>query len=78
MGVTSAAEIPRSAIQRQSWLIEVTQLPSLPLIDRQTLLACADTAARLVAARRILRRENVLIRTLHAIPASALRFGDPA
>ncbi|MCW2524496.1 MAG: peptidase lon domain protein [Frankiales bacterium] len=56
----------------------VTQLPSLPLIDRQALLACADTASRLKAARRILRRENILIQALHAIPASALRFGNPA
>lgn len=55
----------------------VTQLSSLPLVDRQELLACADTATRLAAARRILRRENVLIQALHAIPANALRFGDP-
>jgi Lon protease-like protein len=71
----AVAEPPDSA---RALSYAVTQLPSLPLIDRQALLACADTATRLTAARRILRRENVLIHALHAIPASALRFGNVA
>lgn len=52
----------------------VAQQPSLPMADRQALLACADTNARLAAARSILRRETELLRQLRAIPASAGMF----
>lgn len=54
----------------------VAQLSSLPTEDRQFLLSCADTGLRLAAARRILRRETILIRRLHAIPASPSMFGS--
>jgi Lon protease-like protein len=50
---------------------EVARLPSLPLPDRQQLLAAPDTAARLKLARAILRRETELILQLHSIPVSA-------
>jgi Lon protease-like protein len=66
-----AAEPPRAA---RAVSYAVAQLPSLPLADRQHLLTCRDTADRLAAARRILRRENTLMRTLHAIPATAANF----
>jgi uncharacterized protein len=54
----------------------VARLPSLPLSDRQLLLGCADVTARLAAARRILRRETLLLRHIHAIPAPATIFRD--
>ena len=49
----------------------VAQQPSLPIADRQLLLACPDTGSRLSAARSILRRETELLRQLRAIPATA-------
>jgi Lon protease-like protein len=56
----------------------VARLASLPLADRQALLASPDTASRLRAARAVLRRETELIRQLRAVPinAAALR-ADP-
>jgi Lon protease-like protein len=52
----------------------VAQLPSLPILDRQLLLTCSDAATRLAAARKILRRETILLRTLRAVPATAATF----
>jgi Lon protease-like protein len=52
----------------------VARLPTLPLEDRQLLLSCGDTAGRLAAARRILRRETILMRQLHSVPAGASAF----
>ena len=52
----------------------VAQLASLPLVDRQSLLAVPDTGARLRAARAILRRENELLVRLHAVPVTASTF----
>ncbi|MFL6161183.1 MAG: LON peptidase substrate-binding domain-containing protein [Jatrophihabitantaceae bacterium] len=53
------------AVARQSWL---------PLVDRQLLLACPDTAARLREARAILRRETELVSRLRAVPVTAAAF----
>lgn len=53
------------AVARQSWL---------PLADRQRLLACPDTAARLREARAVLRRESELVSQLHAVPVTAAAF----
>jgi Lon protease-like protein len=47
---------------------------ALPLVDRQALLACPDTAQRLGTAVTILRRESELLRQLRAVPASASIF----
>jgi Lon protease-like protein len=52
----------------------VAEFASLPLADRQELLASADTAQRLNSARSILRRESELLRLLHAVPATASAF----
>jgi len=52
----------------------VANLVSLPLSDRQTLLATPDTATRLSCARSVLRRETELLRTLQAVPATAATF----
>lgn len=54
----------------------VARLASLPLADRQGLLAVPDTAARLRAARAVLRRENELLMQLRAVPATAANFRD--
>jgi Lon protease-like protein len=56
----------------------VARLASLPLPDRQALLAKVSTAERLASAHAILRRETELLRQLRAIPAStsALRIRD--
>lgn len=53
------------AVACQSWL---------PLADRQQLLACPDTAARLRDARTVLRREAELVSQLRAVPVSAAAF----
>ncbi|HTZ45170.1 MAG TPA: LON peptidase substrate-binding domain-containing protein [Jatrophihabitans sp.] len=55
----------------------VARQPWLPLADRQQLLACADTAGRLHAARAVLRREAELVAQLHAVPVSAAAFRTP-
>jgi uncharacterized protein len=55
----------------------VATLPSLPLADRQALLGAPDTAARLVAARAVLRRETELLRHLRAVPITAATFRRP-
>jgi Lon protease-like protein len=56
----------------------VAQLASLPLPDRQSLLASPDTAGRLRAARAVLRRETELIRQLRAVPINAATLrADP-
>jgi Lon protease-like protein len=52
----------------------VARLASLPLADRQSLLAVPDTASRLRAGRQILRRENELLVTLRAVPVTAATF----
>jgi hypothetical protein len=52
----------------------VARLASLPLPDRQALLSEADTAARLRAARSVLRRETELLRQLRAVPVTAASF----
>ncbi len=49
----------------------VAQLVALPIEDRQALLACDDTDARLALGARLLRREQVLVSTLQAVPGSA-------
>jgi Lon protease-like protein len=63
---------PRLAGQALSYA--VAQLPSLPMVDRQLLLSCADAVSRLAAARKVLRRETILVRTLRAVPATAATF----
>lgn len=52
----------------------VAKLASLPLADRQRLLASPDTGARLRAARAVLRRENELLTQLRAVPVTAATF----
>ena len=58
----------------QAMSYAVSRLSSLPLSDRQHLLAVPDTGARLRAGRSVLRRENELLRQLHAVPATAATF----
>lgn len=57
----------------------VAEHPLLPLADRQELVECRDTASRLSAGRKILRRESLLLTQLRAIPATAamLRLAAP-
>lgn len=52
----------------------VARLNSLPLPDRQRLLAVPDTAGRLRAARSVLHRENELLLQLRAVPVTAATF----
>jgi Lon protease-like protein len=52
----------------------VAGLPSLPVADRQSLLAEPDTGRRLCAARTVLRRETELLRALQAVPAAPGEF----
>jgi Lon protease-like protein len=63
-----------AATDARSLSYSVAQHPSLPLLDRQRLLECEDTRARLVAARSILRRESQLLSQLRAVPATAATF----
>jgi len=67
------AELDSVAARELSYL--AARQPWLPLSDRQQLLACPDTAARLHTARTVLRREAELVSQLHAVPIapSALR-----
>jgi uncharacterized protein len=67
-------ELDRASPQATALSYAVAGLASLPLPDRQTLLAIPDTASRLRAARAILRRENELLIQLHAIPVTAATF----
>jgi Lon protease-like protein len=55
----------------------VAEYPALSVADRQQLLECADTSARLVSARRILRRESRLLSELRAIPTTAAMLRLP-
>lgn len=48
----------------------VGQLVALPLEDRQSLLECLDTDTRLALGARLLRREQVLVSQLHAVPGT--------
>jgi uncharacterized protein len=50
--------------------------PGLTISDRQNILSAEDLTGRLFAARSILRRENELLRRLHAIPVSASAFSS--
>ncbi|MGI8665471.1 MAG: LON peptidase substrate-binding domain-containing protein [Jatrophihabitans sp.] len=63
-----------SSAQAQALSYAVARLASLPLADRQALLAVPDTGARLRAARAVLRRENELLVALRAVPVSATTF----
>ncbi|MCW2492207.1 MAG: uncharacterized protein QOH56_780 [Pseudonocardiales bacterium] len=72
--VTAESVLSTPPIAIRSLSYALAELPSLPLEDRQLLLSCADTAARLTAGRRILRRETILIRHLRAVPAPASAF----
>jgi Lon protease-like protein len=67
-------ELDRAAPNARSLSYAVAGLASLPLPDRQALLAVPDTASRLRAARSILRRENELLVQLHAVPVTAATF----
>lgn len=55
----------------------VAKLPTLPVADRQALLGVADTAGRLRAGRKVLRRETELLRHLRAVPINASTFRRP-
>ncbi len=70
--VAVAADPARVDAQDLSYA--VARLASLPLDDRQSLLAVPDTASRLRAGRQILRRENELLITLRAVPVTAATF----
>lgn len=48
----------------------VGQLVALSLEDRQALLECLDTDTRLALGARLLRREQVLVSQLQAVPGS--------
>lgn len=48
----------------------IGQLVALPLEDRQALLDCPDTDERLALAAHLLRREQVLVSTLQAVPGT--------
>jgi Lon protease-like protein len=69
---TDAVDPARENAQDLSYA--VARLASLPLADRQSLLAVPDTAGRLRAGRQILRRENELLVTLRAVPVTAATF----
>ncbi|MGX7680384.1 LON peptidase substrate-binding domain-containing protein [Jatrophihabitans sp. DSM 45814] len=73
-GSLQVSEISPPGGSDRSLSYAIAELPSLPLEDRQLLLACPDTATRLSAGRRILRRETILVRHLRAIPAPASAF----
>ena len=64
-----AGEVPRDATVA-SYLVAATVLVDLE--ERQALLASSDTVHRLRAELALLRREAVLLRTLHAVPAPEL------
>lgn len=72
-----AEELSEAAGDPQALSYAVARLPSLPLADRQALLAAPDTAARLQAGRTVLRRETELLRQLRAVPITAATFGRP-
>jgi Lon protease-like protein len=61
------AELPRDPLML-SYTVAANML--LDLVDRQRLLAAADTAARLRLALRLLAREDVLLQVLRAVPAT--------
>jgi Lon protease-like protein len=67
-------ELDRATPNATALSYAVAGLASLPLPDRQALLAVPDTASRLRAARSILRRENELLVQLHAVPVTAATF----
>ena len=62
-------EVPRDPTVA-SYLVAATVLVDLD--ERQALLASPDTVQRLRAELALLRREAVLLRTLHAVPAPEL------
>jgi Lon protease-like protein len=72
--VETLDELDRATPQPTALSYAVAGLTSLPLPDRQALLAIPDTASRLRAARAILRRENELLVQLHAVPVTAATF----
>lgn len=65
---TDPAELDSADAREVSYL--AARQPWLPLLDRQRLLACPDTAARLHTARAVLRREAELVSQLRAVPIS--------
>ena len=67
-------ELDRATPDATALSYAVAGLASLPLPDRQALLAVPNTASRLRAARSILRRENELLVQLHAVPVTAATF----
>lgn len=72
LGAADGADQAPLSARELSYL--VAQLASLPLSDRQSLLAVLDTGGRLRAARSILRRENELLVQLRAVPVTASTF----
>ncbi len=68
------AEVDTAAARELSYL--AARQPWLPLLDRQELLACPDTAARLHAARTVLRREAELVSQLRAVPITPAALAD--
>jgi Lon protease-like protein len=69
-----AADSPAPPADALALSYAVAKLPSLPLLDRQSLLSICDTATRLRAGRAVLRRETELMRQLRAVPITAAAF----
>jgi Lon protease-like protein len=68
------ADLDREGLPARALSYAVAGLASLPLADRQELLAAPDTASRLRTARSVLRRENELLVRLRAVPVTAAAF----
>lgn len=77
VGLEPSSEDSVPLIAGRALSYTIAQLPTLPMPDRQRLLAVPDTAARLAEATRVLRRETTLVRRLHAVPATAASFRLP-
>lgn len=71
------AETPELGTDARALSYTVAKLPSLPVVDRQSLLSVPDTAARLRAGRAVLHRETELLRQLRAVPITAATFRRP-
>ncbi len=72
-----AGDLTEAGDDPQALSYAAARLPTLPLADRQALLAVADTAGRLQAARAVLRRETELLRQVRAVPITAATFRRP-
>jgi len=74
-GYEAGGRLPSEAVELS---YAVAQQPTIPMSDRQRILAAADTGERLAAARAVLWRERELVRLLRAVPADLAMFGASA